>query len=164
MATWSARVPHQQLLQKPTCRVGSQHAARAAATRRDRHTAPARHVGRRVTREAPAVTQPPAAQAAAAIERRAADREVDRSLFCGLAGGAARLQPGCAHLSALNTRAGAAADATGHAVTQAAAGPNTRVAYRAHACGRLHWTGRRGAAIAAPSVTHVSRPQPLRPL
>ena len=93
-----------------------------------------------------------------------ADREVDRSLFCGLAGGAARLQPGCAHLSAPNTRAGAAADATGHAVTQAAAGPNTRVAYRAHACGRLHWTGRRGAAIAAPSVTHVSRPQPLRPL
>ena len=81
-ATWSARVPHQQLLQKPTCRVGSRHAARAAATRRDRHTAPARHVGRRVTREATAVTQPPA-HAAAAIERRAADREGDRSLFCG---------------------------------------------------------------------------------
>ena len=78
--------------------------------------------------------------------------------------GAARLQPGCAHLSALNTRAGAAADATGHAVTQAAAGPNTRVAYRAHACGRLRWTGRHGAATATPSVTHVSRPQPLRPL
>ena len=35
---WSARVPHQQvLLQQPTCRVGSRYAARAAATRRDRH-------------------------------------------------------------------------------------------------------------------------------
>ena len=76
-ATWSARVPHQQLLQQPTCRVGSQHAARAAATRRDRHAAPARDVGRRVTRQGAAVTQPrpgagPGRRArAAAIERRA---------------------------------------------------------------------------------------------
>ena len=58
VATWSARVPHQQLLQQPTCRVGSQHAARAAAPRRDRHAAPARDVGRRVTRQGAAVTQP----------------------------------------------------------------------------------------------------------
>ena len=51
--------PMGELLLHPTRQVGSRHATHATATQHDRHTAPARHVGRRVTREAAAVTQQP---------------------------------------------------------------------------------------------------------
>ena len=85
-ATWSARVPHQQVLQQPTSRVGSRHAARAAATRRDRHQRqpatllryPAL-VGCRVTQHLAA-----RAQAGLRIDRRRRDRD---SRFTRRAGG-----------------------------------------------------------------------------
>ena len=81
--------PTWELLQHPARQVGSRHGTHATASRQDRHAAPARHVGRRVTRQAAAVTRP--ARLAARPRGRAAAtcREVDRSLFCGLMGGAA---------------------------------------------------------------------------
>ena len=46
-----------ELLLHPTRQVGSRHATHATTTQHGRHGAPARHVGRRVTRQAAAVTQ-----------------------------------------------------------------------------------------------------------
>ena len=76
-ATWSARVPHQQVLQQPTSRVGSRHAARAAATRRDRHQRQPATLLRYPALVGCRVTQHLAARAPAGlrIDRRRRDRD-----------------------------------------------------------------------------------------
>ena len=86
VATWSARVPHQQVLQQPTSRVGSRHAARAAATRRDRHQRQPATLLRYPALVGCRVTQHLAARAPAGlwIDRRRRDRD---SRFTRRAGG-----------------------------------------------------------------------------
>ena len=93
----------------------SRHATHATATRHDRHTAPARHVGRRVTREAAAVTQQASPRRVAAAADRSRARPVDRSRARSKVGerrGSVRT-PTTAH----SAKPTSAPDLTGHAVT-----------------------------------------------
>ena len=164
-ATWSARVPHQQVLQQPTSRVGSRHAARAAATRRDRHQRQPATLLRYPALVGCRVTQHLAARAPAGlwIDRRRRDRD---SRLTRRAGGlkathdsseAHARAPRC---TARSTRAGRCAGCWRLQRTHPDAGMLAD-GLRKLGSGRAP---RRGAATATPSVTHVSRPQPLRPL
>ena len=91
--------PTGELLQHPARQVGSRHGTHATASWHDWHAAPARHVGHRVTRQAAAVTRPARLAARPGGRAAATCREVDRSLFCGLMGGAARARSSLARLA-----------------------------------------------------------------